>query len=45
VNIAQLKTIKQNFVKELKAANAGTKTSLLFIARKLFISHTNSQKV
>ena len=35
VNISQLKTIQQNFVKELKAANAGKKTSLPFIIHKL----------
>ena len=35
MNIAQLKRIKQNFVQELQAANAGKKTSLPFIVHKL----------
>lgn len=35
MDFAQLKTIKQNFVKELKVANAGKKTSLPFIVHKL----------
>ena len=35
MEIAQFKSIKQNFVRELKAANAGKKTSLPFIVHKL----------
>ena len=35
MDIAQLKSIQQNFVKELQASNAGKKTSLPFILHKL----------